>query len=676
MDDDWRKYINKSTWQHRRMMQPEELLKEEAFTDFTVKVRTVKFRSHRLILASHSDYFHRLLLSGMREAQEGQIEFKAMEPYVFGIILDYIYSGHLDRSISGGTLTEVYFAANMLQMEDLEISVLEALVKSLSPYNCLSIKSRIDSMDILSSDPSKDYILKNLNVFMEETIRDHWSIIINSQEFLEFDIEAVCEVLDTKASFEEVTDEVRRFSFIQGDLWRGVMEWLSYDIEARAVHIRPRLSIYYCIHQMNMALKQKVELIYKFISESKPGKDCGSPAPWFRDDYDNITDLCEGQHCADRLIEGLLVVHGRTNVRRCLDAQTTDMFDNLMYSFCVPKFSSYPKWNQNQSIFKLGTLYVLKEFGEMSAGEEPFIVPNNIMPIAAKSESSMILTRSNDNRLCGMVLNGQTNKSQCVHHHSLIYNYCPTNLASCDCKENHWSFCYDSNSHIYLVTSCPVKDVIKKSHELQFDPCCSTFKRLKAPFSTHGSSSVMIQMHEEECVLLVGGYLYTPGNDVSVVYCSQELLEKDGVSGGHTVVTTVTGTYKEKPVPNAQLSIYKHSSHFWSTIYPWKTLPFEICDAAVVRVKDHLLVIGGFRLTHDTSLNVYFYQPQTDVWVMDLRDGEWHRGPSLPSSNDDDNLIGGYARGTAYSINDDLNVLYSGGVRLKKTLPDASNQVR
>ena len=57
--------------------------------------------------------------------------------------------------------------------------------------------------------------------------------------------------------------------------------------------------------------------------------------------------------------------------------------------------------------------------------------------------------------------------------------------------------------------------------------------------------------------------------------------------------------------------------------------PFEICDAALLLVKDCLFVIGGFALKRSEH-HLYFLEPQRSVWILDLTTYLWTRGPDLP----------------------------------------------
>ena len=132
-------------------------------------------------------------------------------------------------------------------------------------------------------------------------------------------------------------------------------------------------------------------------------------------------------------------------------------------------------------------------------------------------------------------------------------------------------------------------------------------------------------------------------------------------------------TYGSVPVGNRRLFKYSATEEMWEPV--GAQMPFEICDAALLLVKDQLFVIGGFALKQ-TETNLCFLEPQRSVWILDVTTQSWNRGPDLPQGIFEDygsNL--GYARGTAYLVQEN-RIIYSGGVQLNKSPAEESNQVR
>ena len=73
-----------TSWQTRRNEAPQALRLSDSFTDVELRIvededKTCSFRAHRVVLASHSEYFLSLFTSGMRECEEGVVTFRVRE---------------------------------------------------------------------------------------------------------------------------------------------------------------------------------------------------------------------------------------------------------------------------------------------------------------------------------------------------------------------------------------------------------------------------------------------------------------------------------------------------------------------------------------------------------------------------------------------------------------------
>lgn len=80
-----------------------KLLETGAFSDVTFCVGGKKFRAHRNILSVSCEYFETMFNSNFKEATEKEITITDLEPYVFEIILKYIYSNQLPTDLGSNT---------------------------------------------------------------------------------------------------------------------------------------------------------------------------------------------------------------------------------------------------------------------------------------------------------------------------------------------------------------------------------------------------------------------------------------------------------------------------------------------------------------------------------------------------------------------------------------------
>ena len=71
-----------------------ELWKTKQHTDITFCIQSTQIPAHRIILASQSKYFDRLLYGDMREAREEEIKINDVENLkAFQLLVQYAYCG-------------------------------------------------------------------------------------------------------------------------------------------------------------------------------------------------------------------------------------------------------------------------------------------------------------------------------------------------------------------------------------------------------------------------------------------------------------------------------------------------------------------------------------------------------------------------------------------------------
>ncbi|CAG8596916.1 15262_t:CDS:1 [Acaulospora colombiana] len=76
-----------------------------------------KIKAHRIILATRSAYFEKLLGDKWKEGQMKTIPIKHMEYTTFRSILYYLYTGKLEEGLEFDVLKDVYSKADMLNLE-------------------------------------------------------------------------------------------------------------------------------------------------------------------------------------------------------------------------------------------------------------------------------------------------------------------------------------------------------------------------------------------------------------------------------------------------------------------------------------------------------------------------------------------------------------------------------
>ncbi|XP_023328402.1 kelch repeat and BTB domain-containing protein 12 [Eurytemora carolleeae] len=163
------------TWQENRNGNLDWLQRAGELTDVNILVEGVSYPAHRVILAAHSEYFHRMFTCGMSESRNQDVKLQGMEPDVFQEVLGYIYCGRL-VSTDIDILKGVYLAANMLQMSDLEHLTINKLGKNCTLSNCLDLYFFVESFCDLDLHAN---IFKKVKRILYELLSEHWGEMIS-----------------------------------------------------------------------------------------------------------------------------------------------------------------------------------------------------------------------------------------------------------------------------------------------------------------------------------------------------------------------------------------------------------------------------------------------------------------------------------------------------------------
>lgn len=115
------------------------LLREcnQLFCDCTLIINKIEFPIHKAVLAASSQYFKALFTSGMRESGDSRIALHGISALTFQSVLTFIYTGKL--TLDQENVTNVYTAADMLQLEHLQNLCHDFLLNQLCASNCIGI---------------------------------------------------------------------------------------------------------------------------------------------------------------------------------------------------------------------------------------------------------------------------------------------------------------------------------------------------------------------------------------------------------------------------------------------------------------------------------------------------------------------------------------------------------
>src|SRR2546430_8897527 len=90
----------------------------------------------RAILAARSEVFNSLLYNGMKETYENQISFPEINSVGMEIVLEYTYTGSVEKeSLTKENIVEAFYAADYFQLPDLQDFIMKIIIETTSKEN-------------------------------------------------------------------------------------------------------------------------------------------------------------------------------------------------------------------------------------------------------------------------------------------------------------------------------------------------------------------------------------------------------------------------------------------------------------------------------------------------------------------------------------------------------------
>lgn len=126
-----------------------KLLDEAAFPDFTFIVGGKEFKVHRSILGLASPVMVKLFSTDIARKQRKRCELTDVDPFIFEIMLRYIYCGNIPENFNR-IAKDLFEAAHVYQIEPLMKTCLTAVSNQLNIANALELFEWSDRLDLLA----------------------------------------------------------------------------------------------------------------------------------------------------------------------------------------------------------------------------------------------------------------------------------------------------------------------------------------------------------------------------------------------------------------------------------------------------------------------------------------------------------------------------------------------
>ncbi|XP_026719023.1 kelch-like protein 31 [Athene cunicularia] len=171
--------------------------------DLTIATKTKSFEVHKLVLASCSEYFHRLL---QRDPQLHRVELHDISPLGLTTIITYAYTGKLSLSLY--TIGSTIAAATQLQVPALLNLCSDFLVREMAVENCVYI-----------ANISSTYGLNQVKDATWKFIRENFLEFSKTDQFMKLPFDQINELLMDDGL--QIPSEVAAFQI--------AVKWLEFD---------------------------------------------------------------------------------------------------------------------------------------------------------------------------------------------------------------------------------------------------------------------------------------------------------------------------------------------------------------------------------------------------------------------------------------------------------------
>ncbi|XP_035227045.1 BTB/POZ domain-containing protein 9-like [Stegodyphus dumicola] len=196
----------------------------EDYSDIVLLIEGQRIPSHKVILASRSEYFRALLYGGLRESQEAEVELKGTSLSAFKVLLKYIYTGHMTlASLKEEMVLDILGLAHQYGFVELETAISDYLKAILNIRNVCMI---YDMASLFHLSSLADVCCS----FVDRNALD----IIHHESFLTLSASALKEMISRDS-----------FCASEVDIFRAVCEWAQQnpDVDMREILSAVRLPL-------------------------------------------------------------------------------------------------------------------------------------------------------------------------------------------------------------------------------------------------------------------------------------------------------------------------------------------------------------------------------------------------------------------------------------------------
>ena len=171
----------------------------------------IEMKAHKVVLSSASPFFYNALRSDMKEKQDGVIRLMEVRKCFMDLVLEYLYTGHVD--ITKGNVFDLIEVSDYLMLAGLKELSESFLCGNMTSSNC-----------VCAYYCAKKYRCQRLGNEATIYILENFVSVSRSEDFLNL-------------SSVQVEEWVSRDDLIvrgEEDVFRAVLKWVERDEGARS----------------------------------------------------------------------------------------------------------------------------------------------------------------------------------------------------------------------------------------------------------------------------------------------------------------------------------------------------------------------------------------------------------------------------------------------------------
>ncbi|XP_046575253.1 LOW QUALITY PROTEIN: kelch-like protein 10 [Haliotis rubra] len=192
-----------------------ELRKKGELCDAVIRVEDTTYKIHRAIMSACSPYFRALFTNQMFDTNKREVTIPGVSPDIMHILIEYAYTR--DIKIDRENVEQLLPAADQFHVTGLVRLCCDFLLKEMCAENVIGIRAF-----------ARAYFCHSLERHALRFLLQHiGEVYSNSNEFLQLDVEEVCEILgsdDLNVKNEEI-------------VFDAVLRWIDFDPEKRKCQI-------------------------------------------------------------------------------------------------------------------------------------------------------------------------------------------------------------------------------------------------------------------------------------------------------------------------------------------------------------------------------------------------------------------------------------------------------